>query len=304
MDAESFVCPYCGGTKNRSEQSVEHPLPRAIGGAGFSSPDYCDPCNKRAGREVDQPFVSHVTILAMRHVHGVPDSGGEIPPAPRVFGDIDTGGRGYVELGSGLPARRVPEKTHEDETHITYTVEEGDGEELARKVAARVRKQLGDGVEIETHVEHIERDETVRIEIRMPETLWPRFAAKLGLAFGREALGDDWVLTDDAAVLRHILWDDEGAPKLSPTWEQAAEDDEFSAMIQPPTHFLAVVPRIEGGCSLIIQLFGALRYAVPLSDRRPDGEWPVWTFDPIEGTARSTTLMQLVVDNAPETDLD
>jgi hypothetical protein len=72
-----FICPYCGEIKNRAEQSLEHPLPRALGGHGFSSRDFCDPCNKRVGQEVDRPFVEHHIMQTMRHVFGVPDARGE-----------------------------------------------------------------------------------------------------------------------------------------------------------------------------------------------------------------------------------
>jgi hypothetical protein len=43
---------------------ITHPgrinlLPWAIGGRAFSRGTFDDPCNKRAGREVDRPFVEH-----------------------------------------------------------------------------------------------------------------------------------------------------------------------------------------------------------------------------------------------------
>lgn len=37
-------------------------------------------------------------------------------------------------------------------------------------------------------------------------TTWPRFGAKLGLAFGRQVLGEEWLSTSDAEHLRDVLW--------------------------------------------------------------------------------------------------
>jgi hypothetical protein len=40
---------------------------------------------------------------------------------------------------------------------------------------------------------------------------------------------------------------------------------------------------------------------VPLSDDHPvDSDWTVWTFDPIAGTARKTTLMGLIAEKGPD----
>jgi hypothetical protein len=30
----TFICPYCGENKDRAEQSLGHPLARALGGTG------------------------------------------------------------------------------------------------------------------------------------------------------------------------------------------------------------------------------------------------------------------------------
>jgi hypothetical protein len=51
---------------------IEHPLGQAIGGRGWPEPDVCDECNPKAGREVDQPFSSHLIIVSCRHAHRVP----------------------------------------------------------------------------------------------------------------------------------------------------------------------------------------------------------------------------------------
>ena len=123
----TFICPYCGQVKDRAEQSLEHPLPRALGGHGFASRDYCDPCNKRAGREVDRPFVEHNVMAAMRHRFGVPDARGQVPPAPRLYGESEDGGRVFLELGDEPRVRRVPQKARDDATVVSYITDIGEG---------------------------------------------------------------------------------------------------------------------------------------------------------------------------------
>jgi HNH endonuclease len=78
----TFICPYCGEEKDRAGDSVEHPMPRALGGHGFSSRGFCNVCNPRAGQEVDRPFVEHFSMVALRHKFGVRDGRGQVPPAP------------------------------------------------------------------------------------------------------------------------------------------------------------------------------------------------------------------------------
>jgi HNH endonuclease len=300
----TFVCPYCGETRDRAEQSLEHPLARALGGSGYSSLDFCAACNERAGREVDQPFASHHIMLTMRHMFGIRDAYGHIPPAPRLYGDIEGGGRVYLELGGvgvGPQARRVPHKAQDDETGRRYVVDEGEGEAFAERMKARLEQQLGDGFQVEAQVERIEEaEQEASVPVGLPLKLWPRFGAKLGLAFGREVLGDEWLLTEDAGRLRRVLWDTEEVLMLEPLWDQVEEDDPFTLLAPPPGHLVAVAPRGEG-CSLIVQLFGGLRYAVPLSDQHSvDLDWTVWTFDPVAGTARKTTLGALIAEQSPD----
>src|SRR5271167_3780834 len=97
---QTFICPYCGERRDRAEQSLEHPLAQALGGGGFSSSDFCAPCNGKVGREIDQPFASHHVMVAMRHLFGVPDARGDIPLAPRLLGDIEGGGQVHLELAA------------------------------------------------------------------------------------------------------------------------------------------------------------------------------------------------------------
>jgi hypothetical protein len=296
----TFICPYCGEEKDRTQQSIEHPLPRALGGHGFSSPDHDDPCNKRAGREVDRPFVEHEFMRALRHRHGVRDARGQIPPAPRLYGDSEDGGRGFLELGAEPRVRRVPRRTRNDANGTTLITEIGDGAEIAAKelprMEQRARELHGDGgFRVESSIEQIRDEGELSILTSLSMTLWPRFGAKLGLALGREALGDGWLHSQDAARLRRLLWNEPDAPQAQPLPEHVEAGDVFALIAPPPTH-LVYVGNFHRGCGLIVQLFGTLRYAVPLSDTITLVEPAVWTFDPVAGTASRTGLAQLIAD--------
>lgn len=295
-----FLCPYCGETTDRAEQSLEHPLARALGGSGYASLNFCAACNERAGREVDQPFASHHIMQTMRHIFGIRDARGEIPAAPRLYGDVEGGGRVYVELGAAGPrVGRVPHKVRDDETGRRYVVDAGDGEALAERMKARMERQLGDRARVETHVEAVKEEQQASVQVGLPTKLWPRFGAKLGLAFGRDVLGDDWLLSEDASRLRRVLRDAEDAPELWPLWENVEDGDPFTLIAPQPQHLVAVAPR-DPGCGLIVQLFGVLRYSVPLSAKRSvDPDWTVWTFDPVAATARRTTLAALIAERGP-----
>jgi hypothetical protein len=63
----------------------------------------------------------------------------------------------------------------------------------------------------------------------------------------------------------------------------------------PPTHLINVGD-FDRGCGLIVQLFGILRYAVPLSESIKLAEPVIWTFDPVAGTASRTDLAQLIAE--------
>jgi hypothetical protein len=72
---------------------------------------------------------------------GVPDLHGNVPNAPRLFGEMENGGRGYLELGrGGACARRVRQVLQRDENVESYRVEVGEGENLLRTREARLRQ--------------------------------------------------------------------------------------------------------------------------------------------------------------------
>lgn len=296
-----FICPYCGKDKKRAEGSLEHPLPWAIGGRAFSRRTFDDPCNKRAGREVDRPFVEHEIIRAMRNRFGVADRYGKVPPAPRIHGDGKDGARGYLELGQELRVGRVPRKVRDDERGASFVTDIGAGAEFCERQIPRLEKRgrelYGEGAfRIETSVERVKDEGSFTVNLGLKMDLWPRFGAKLGLAFGRETLGEEWVRSEDAARLRRLLWFQPEAPNANPLWENVSEMDAFAKLAPVPQHLVWIGDGFGKGCGMIVQLFGTLRYGVPLSDSVSIPEPVVWLFDPVAGTVHQTILAQLIAE--------
>jgi HNH endonuclease len=232
----TFLCPYCGEDKRHSEDSLEHPMPRALGGHGFSSRDFCDVCNPRAGQEVDQPFVEHFSMVALRHKFGVRDARGQVPLAPRLLGTSADGSPIQLELArEESRTRLLPHKTRDDETGVTYVTEPGEGEEIMERVKALLEAQLGPGYRVEASVEETIIPDRGSVPVSISEGAWPRLAAKLALAFGREAFGDDWARSDpEAALIRKVLWNAPDAPSSRPLWRQSDGNDAFAAGATAP----------------------------------------------------------------------
>jgi hypothetical protein len=300
--SETFLCTHCGERLPAARRSVEHPLSQAIGGQGWSTSDVCDACNARGGREVDGPFASEPFILAARHRHRVPDPRGEVLPPPRLYGKLENGLPMYVELGrDGASVHRVPAPEHRDESSERYTVDVGEAEALVRKRIERIRAQRGDSVEVDFTIETVRQAEAVgNIAYSLKTSLWPRFGAKVGLAFGRELLGESWLSTPQAAHLRDVLAGGEsepaeGLPPLSPLWDDVEPDDLYHQVLAPPPAHLLMAVSTERGVGLLLQLFGEFRYRIPLSPARGEEVHNrAWIFDPIVRSARETTLSGLV----------
>jgi hypothetical protein len=295
----TFICPYCGEEKNRAEDSLEHPMTRALGGHGFSSRDFCNVCNPRAGQEVDRPFVEHFSMVALRHKFGVRDGRGQVPLAPRLPGTTVDGRPIQLELGQESRTRLLPHKTRDDEGGVTYVTEPGRGQEIMEKVKARLEAQLGPGYRVDASVEDTIIPDRGTVPVSISERIWPRFAAKLALAFGREALGDDWARADDAELIRSVLWDAPDAPSARPLWKQSDGTDALARLAPPPMHLVMVSEARESGCGIIVQLFGGMVYGCQLSEMLTVVEPRVWTFDPVAGTATETSVEQLIADSAP-----
>jgi len=128
-----------------------------------------------------------------------------------------------------------------------------------------------------------------------PSTAWSRFMAKIGLACGREAYGDDWLAGRQASILsRDLLGQDPPRfsqrthyPPVEPVWP-----------FEPPKHRAWIQP-YEDTAVLMIVLFGQVQGAVPVGDiPGPRPEPSAWSLDPLTGEVHRSTYPAVKVGTA------
>lgn len=277
---------------------MEHPLPQALGGRGWSTREVCRGCNRRAGSEVDQPFAAQVLVRAHRHFHGVPDARGVVPRAARLTGTTTDGVPMVATFTADgeVVGRRLPTALRRDEDGERFVVEPGEGEEFLRLRTERLRRRLGPGYGVQGTIETVPQDVEGSMEFTIDGSLWPRLGAKLALAFGREALGVEWLDQPVAELLRLVLWEPEKVPGdvLLPWHSVVAADDQLRPLLHPPEHLIAVQRTYAGRRVLMVHLFGEWRYGVPLGDFELSEREPAWVFDPVRGTCRTTEWTMLI----------
>ena len=200
----------------------------------------------------------------------------------------------------GVYARRLPVPEHRDENSERYTVEIGDSDALVAKRTERLRKQLGPGYDVRATVETIRQNPIMHMNFSLDVSLWPRFAAKLALAFGREVLGEPWLGTAQARHLRAVMWNlPSVAPlvALRPLPEVVEAGDPLRPLLAAPPAHVVTVQRSTRGAMLMLHLFGTFRFGVPLGEEGPPPRYePVWIFDPVAGSARRTTWPDFIME--------
>jgi HNH endonuclease len=279
-----FRCSYCGQAKPDDERSLEHPLSQVLGGSGWATRDVCGTCNEYAGREIDEPFARQTFILFDRHRYEVPDPRGAVPPAPRIVSRLkETGERVLTVMDrGGWYAQPLPVETWHDEQRVLYGVDADGAQEYVVKKLDRLRKQFGPQVTLADTYERTIENPQVDVEFTHDATLWPRFGAKVGLGFGREVLGEDWLDSGLAGYLREILFDrPTSVPSPYALLQPISEPLVGSAQAEffvPPDHVVAVMGT-DHGAALALFLFGDQRYLIPLGGEVTDDTRAVWIFD-------------------------
>jgi hypothetical protein len=286
----TFRCSCCGQLKPDAERSLEHPLSQTLGGSGWATRDVCSACNEYAGREIDAPFARQTWILFDRHRYEIPDPRGAVPPAPRIVSRLkETGERVLTVMDKGRwYAQPLPVETWHDEHNLTYGVGADAAQEYMTKKLERLRKEFGPQVTLASTHEHSIENPEVEIEWTHDASLWPRFGAKVGLGFGREMLGEEWLDSHLARYLQNVLFDRPAtvpAPyaPLAPISEQLA-GTELADYFVPPDHVVSVVGTNQGA-ALALFLFGDQRYLVPLGGDVMDEALATWIFDARAGKA-------------------
>jgi hypothetical protein len=263
----SCRCTYCLDTKpHASFTTVEHVIPAALGGE-WKTWTVCDACQVRANQVADELVIKDFLVVFLRATYEIGDRNHRIPSAPRFEVRLDEGGAVRVTLeaeGAQLEGLTSPAVA------ALLGIQGGsatDGERLRELVGDHVRERLHDPVELAR---------ARRVE-RTPPLAWSRFMAKLALACGRKAYGDEWMDGPYARRLSADLLSDE-PPKLSEQREHFPPVGETWPFL-PPRHVLWI-DDVGEAAILHVVLFGQVLGAVPINHADAPSEYSAWRFDP------------------------
>lgn len=283
-------CTYCLQTKpsERFQEQGDHVVPAVLGGK-WVDPNVCDQCNRRANKSADELIAKDSLVRFLRDAYRIPNRYGKAPSPCRFFVRVPEGGGVTVTLCDdgpvlepGMPAM-VMKKLGVDDP--------GDQAGLQGVVA----RQLGlDGL---ADVESVRLAQAAQefAARPTPPTAWSRFMAKIGLACGREAFGDEWLDTRQASILsRDLLGED--APRFSQRSHYPPVERVWP--FEPPKHRMWIEP-YEDTAVLMIVLFGQVRGAVPVGViPGPTAEPSAWSLDPLAGLVDRSTHPAVKVGTA------
>jgi hypothetical protein len=207
--SSTTVCTYCLEAKAaaRFQEQGDHVVPAVLGGQ-WVDPRVCDSCNRKANRVADELIAKDPLVHFLRDAYRVRDRYGKVPPPCRFFLSLPDGGGVNVTLAeasptfeAGMPAVAMRKLGISDAQ---------DQEALARIVRRRL------GLDGDSDLESIRLARAAQeFGARpTPPTAWSRFMAKIGLACGREAYGEQWLESRQAKTLSRDLLGKE-APRFS-----------------------------------------------------------------------------------------
>src|SRR3954451_23452615 len=130
---------------------------------------------------------------------------------------------GPSERGSGRPAfiyleaekpraERIPRARAKTDAGEQHRVEDGHRERFLELRLERLRRQLGPDYEVTGRSERVRQEGVANCTYRVGATLWPRFACRLDLGFGRSRFGADWLDTAPAMRLLEVMRGGEDDP--------------------------------------------------------------------------------------------
>ena len=275
-------CFYCGGSLLGNERP-EHIIPAAAGGT-LTTIRVCDPCNTRAGKEVDAPWLRDPHVMHLRAKYGVHDRRDQPVRPQAISAALDDGRKARViDHGSHVeihPVRRVTK----DDAAGTVRVESTPAE--FPKIAERLEREHGSLRWAPSRSGPTTLTATATLEVSV-ET-WPRLAAKVTLGVMSRFVDDSWVDSERAASLRSILWSgarqvhalDKGGWAWAAVPEIVDRSKPPAALLNDAEHLLCFESD-QMRSALVIVLFSELLYRVPVDATDVNSISPSWLFDSI-----------------------
>jgi hypothetical protein len=160
---------------------------------------------------------------------------------------------------------------------------------------ARLREIVGDNVQ-EMLDDPLELSQAIQTE-RTPPFAWSRFIAKLGLACGRKAYGDEWLDSPHARSLSADLLSD-APPRLAEQRQHYPPIGETWPFL-PPKHVLWI-DDYKDVAVLHVVLFGQVLGAVALNHAGAPSpsNYSAWRFDPVAHDFSHSSYPAIWLDTA------
>ena len=137
-DEDKQLCAYCGTPALTGAEEPEHIFPAAINGR-LTTRTVCVSCNRAAGREIDQPWLTDPFVLDLRFSQRIPDRRGNVLERSPMLTGMTDDGRRVTMRPDGTPVQmNTPVKF--DEQTGEYTISAGDQAALDDQLEKQRRK--------------------------------------------------------------------------------------------------------------------------------------------------------------------
>jgi hypothetical protein len=246
-------------------------------GGVWVDPDVCDSCNAVANREADGMIARDNLVRFLRDAHRIRGRHGAPPPCRFA---VRLNGGGVVNVTISDDGVTFKAAMSADALSRNGLASPADQDRLGEIVAQALGTDVTDGLALARAAQEFATNPT-------PPEAWSRFMAKLGLACGRMAYGDDWLDSPQAAILSRDLLSGE-PPRFGQRTHLPPVESVWPYV--PPNH-QAWIETHDETAILMIALFGQVLGAVPVSSEAPPpSAYSAWTWDPVERSFRVSSF--------------
>jgi hypothetical protein len=271
------TCAYCGKPTLTGDEAPEHVLPLAIN-SRLTTDAVCNPCNRWAGRYIDQPWLDDVFVGHARFVHQIPDRRGDVlTHDPFLAGTTADGTRIRMGDGGRPIALNSPVKRNKDTGEIQIHARSQD--DLDRLLAREIRKAETAGKTFTRGEQRaFEEKPSVKGSHQIEPGVWERMAAKAVLGLLAKTQPSSWRASESANTLRAMLHNLD-RPINEVDMRQAHI---FHTVAPPPTSLVNIIT-IAGHAWAGVSLLGQFAFCFALADDL-HGVDVAWVSDPLAPT--------------------
>jgi hypothetical protein len=273
MKDEDKLCAYCGAPALTGTEEPEHIFPAAINGR-LTTRTVCVPCNRSAGRDIDQRWLSDPFVLDLRFSARIPDRRGKLLDASPMLTGMTDDGRRLTMRPDGTPVQLNTPVSFDEETG-EYTISAADQEALDEQLDKQRRKAERKGKSFTPGHQRLASDQPeVHVAGETSPGVWYREAAKIALALLAEQQPAAWRQGRSAQLLR-------AAMKSRPTANEVRfiSLDAVKEFAGAPAS-AAVLSKSQYGPAIVVSLMGTFGVGFQLVDDLDRIDW-AWVSDPL-----------------------